>query len=128
MAGDTLLLGNGSTATLAGTYSRRDEIRVFNFEVSGTHTYTVGTSAVLVHNAKGCGKLFNGFGRNVRTGKGAVDDAAKALKIDRNVIRERIHQIKRDGRLGGADHVGIDIKSGRVYNGRTGEHIGDLLD
>lgn len=56
-AGDTLRHGCGSTATLASVASRRETSKwVYNLEVSRTHTYTIGTSTVLVHNAcKGLG-------------------------------------------------------------------------
>jgi hypothetical protein len=51
LQGDTLLLGTGTTTTLAGFYSHHDRMRACNLAVSCTHAYAVGASAVLVHNS-----------------------------------------------------------------------------
>jgi hypothetical protein len=54
------------------------------------------------------------------------DYAARALRIDRNVLSERLHAIKDREGLGGNDNVRIMIPSGDVYYGS--EHIGNLRD
>lgn len=50
--------------------------------------------------------------------------AARAPRMDRNVLSERLHQMKDDVGLGGDDNVRIMIPSGDVYFGS--EHIGNL--
>jgi hypothetical protein len=52
------------------------------------------------------------------------DYAARALRMDRNVLSRILHQIKNDAALGGDDNVRIMIPSGDVYFGS--EHIGNL--
>jgi hypothetical protein len=53
------------------------------------------------------------------------DWVARELGIPRHVLRERLHKIKKDAGLGGADDVRIK-RSGAVI-GPDGEEIGNLL-
>lgn len=55
---------------------------------------------------------------------GNPDYAARALRMDRNLLSERLHLMKDDAGLGGDDNVRIMIPSGDVYFGS--EHIGNL--
>jgi len=57
---------------------------------------------------------------------GNPDYAARALRMDRNVLSERLHDIKKDAGLAGDDNVRIMIPSGDVYFGS--EVIGNLRE
>jgi hypothetical protein len=57
---------------------------------------------------------------------GNPDYAARALRIDRNVLSRRLHDIKEKAGLGGDDDVRIMIPAGDVYFGP--EHIGNLRE
>jgi len=48
--GDVFLDYLGNAYTLDGIAIREDSVTVYNFEVAGTHTYTVSNLGVLVHN------------------------------------------------------------------------------
>ena len=52
--------------------------------------------------------------------------AARALRLDRTVLGERLHEIKDHAGLAGDDDVRIMIPSGDVYYGS--EHIGNLRE
>jgi hypothetical protein len=54
------------------------------------------------------------------------DFAARALKMDRNVLSNRLHDLKYRAGLGGGDNVRIMIPSGDVYFGA--ELIGNLRE
>ncbi|MFJ9007085.1 polymorphic toxin-type HINT domain-containing protein [Streptomyces canus] len=49
--GDRLTTLDGKGARVESVTKKRGPVQVFNFEVEGDHTYFVGTSKVLVHNA-----------------------------------------------------------------------------
>ena len=49
--GDETLRRDGSFATVTATQSRAGEVRVFNFEVDGNHSYFAGDASLLVHNS-----------------------------------------------------------------------------
>ncbi|MFI9762124.1 polymorphic toxin-type HINT domain-containing protein [Streptomyces sp. NPDC051963] len=49
--GDRLTTLDGEGARVESVTKKRGPVQVFNFEVEGDHTYFVGTSKVLVHNA-----------------------------------------------------------------------------
>lgn len=58
---------------VASIESTGERETVYNFEVEGTHTYLVGETGVLVHNAY-CGEIVRRFGslneaRNTQFGK-----------------------------------------------------------
>ena len=52
--GDVLLNSCGGEVTVTATHHRRDRLAVYNFRVADVHTYTVGSSRVLVHNNNDC--------------------------------------------------------------------------
>jgi hypothetical protein len=55
---------------------------------------------------------------------GSPDYAARALRMDRDVLSRILHEMKKDAGLGGDDNVRIMLPSGDVYFGS--EHIGNL--
>ena len=80
--GDTFLDYLGNAYTLDGIAIREDSVTVYNFEVAGTHTYTVSNLGVLVHN-DGCG---------LRTWQEAGISQSDALRIQNaaNKSQQRI--------------------------------------
>src|SRR5579859_1831248 len=48
--GDLLIVRNGRTATVEEIAARRVEMKVYNLEVAGLHTYAVGELGIAVHN------------------------------------------------------------------------------
>ena len=62
--GDVFLDYLGNAHSLDGIAIREDAVTVYNFEVAGTHTYTVSNLGVLVHN-DGCWTANTVNGRKV---------------------------------------------------------------
>lgn len=60
--------------------------------------------------------------------QGITKELAETLGVDRRELGRAIHRVKKAGGLGGADNVTIGLGSGDVYDSRTGEIIGNILD
>jgi hypothetical protein len=53
---------------------------------------------------------------------------ARALGVDRNLLRQRLHKLKAVYGLGGAERVTICLDNGLVYVSASEDEIGDLYD
>ena len=57
-----------------------------------------------------------------------MDYVARALGLDRNRLRQRLHKLKAAYGLGGADRVTICLDNELVYVSASEDEIGDLND
>ena len=106
-------------------------LQVYNIQVSGPHTYSVGKSGVVVHNKpmRYNPKRIPGkkHFRGPKGPKRAFQHLEDYHGIPQRVASNRLHAIKARYGLGAADDVIIGGNGG-VYNAATGEYLGTLTD
>ncbi len=76
--GDTVLTLTQGTATVSSVRSRPDRRPVYNFEVSGAHTYTVASAGLLVHNMC-AGQLPRSAQRGIRSYERRIAEHEKKI-------------------------------------------------
>ena len=120
--GDVVKLANGSTSTIEAVeiVVLDEPVVTYNFEVEDWHSYFVGKDSVLVHNRS--------LPKNARTTNNFNEVSRHLNKhhgVDPNDASARLHRIKNQHGMGGADNLIFDYTGG-VYDPTTSVRIGSL--
>jgi RHS repeat-associated protein len=116
--GDELVQASGAQSRVVETRVRVDDVRVFNFEVDGLHTYAVGYGSVVVHNGP-CGVNLNANGATSKFGIYEIKVLDKLYKIGKADLERvtkssnlptRLHQqIRKLSEVFGKENVVGDV-------------------
>jgi Pretoxin HINT domain len=126
--GDEVLSDNGRLLTIARENVYVETLTAYNLQIDGIHTYYAGTTPVLVHNSCVQPNLYDlPTAARTTSNEDYVFDRLSGPNhgIPRDVLSARLHDIKAEFGLGGADNVVFDM-TGNVWDPRTGEYLGTL--
>ncbi len=128
--GDNVVASDGRRIAVVAVSVRAEDMTAYNLTIDGLHTYYVGRTPVLVHNAGGCTSLADLPARAVRN---LTEDAAYAFQrlrlnhgVTRVEFREQLHALKKAWDLPADFNVRFG-PTGDVWNPRSGDLLGRIV-